>query len=153
MSNLLLKKFSLLADPGGGDTVNLQAASCEDDQVGSASAEIRLYHEAHGSRAGEVWEEVDQTFVYGHDPVDPVTNIGDYQIKWDQLSGDTPDNTFAAEGVWKTDLATVSASLGASVGSEEENTGSATVSIRKGTGSILDTAVWEWTVVGSGKGK
>lgn len=136
---------------GSSDTVDLQAADCFDDATGGASATISCYWSGHGTRAGEVWNEQDQTDVYSHDPVDPKSNIGDYQMKWDALAGDAP-NTGDAENTW-IDLSSSSFDIGWSVGASDERAGTVTVSIRKGTGSVLDTAIWEGDVIASGKGK
>lgn len=136
----------------GGDVIDLQVASCSDISTGGAGAEINLYWSGHSTRAGEVWGEENNVFIYSHDPVTPKSNIGLYQVKWDAFSGDAP-NTGDTQGVWR-DLSVGTFSVGWSVGAASSAAGIVTVSIRKGTGpSILATALWDGDVEASGKGK
>lgn len=136
----------------GGDVIDLQEAGCDDDSPGGASGSITCYWSGHGTRAGEVWGEESQIDVYSHDPVTPKSNIGEYQMKWDALSGLAP-NTGDTEGVW-IDLDATSFNIGWSVGASDERAGTVTVSIRKGLGpSVLQTAIWDGDVIAQGKGK
>jgi len=136
---------------GGGDVVNLLDTQCSDEGVGGASCTIQCYDSLHGTRFGQVWVD-DGGWIYdGWGPVTPFANIGDYQMKWDALSGDAP-NMGAAENTW-INLGVEDFDIGWDIGGEGDRTGAATVSIRKGTGSVLDTAVWDGEAVGTKRGQ
>jgi hypothetical protein len=135
---------------GGGDTINLQNASCSQEGSGGADANIQIYNA--GTNEGEVWVE-DGGFIYDHDAIVPGSNANDYQMKWDQLSGDEPTgNNTEVEGVWYA-LSGGDFEVEWTASGEEESSGSVTVSIRKGTGSVLDTAVWDGEAVSTKKGQ
>lgn len=134
----------------GGDSILLVACSCDDSGVSSASCNLTYYHDAHSTRAGEVWGDVagtptDQYTLEAQDgPVEPLSNTGDYQMKWDDpTTGDAPDSG-DTKAVWRDMGAGSSFQIGWSAsGFGQEVTGTVTVSIRKGTGSTIDTAIWD----------
>jgi hypothetical protein len=142
------------AAAGGGDTINLTATDAfADGSGGPITCEIVCYRANHGTRAGEVWYD-DNGLIYGYDIVTPVANSGDYQMRWDDLSGTGPYlSGSSAESTWiaidTTDFF-VAWRLGSGPG---DLLGSVTVSIRKGTGATLATAVWAGELSLSGKGK
>jgi hypothetical protein len=130
-----------------GDTITLNNAHCEDaDDTGSgASARIRLHNTAFATRQGECWVEINGTYTFDHDVIVPGSNVEDYEMKWETLSGDAPNDNVVAAGVWHP-LSTSHFFVGWDVGGEGARAGSCTVSIRKGTGSVLDTGVWDGDV-------
>ena len=106
----------------------------------------RLYNTAFATRQGEAWGEIDGTYTYGHDVVVPGSNVEDYEMKWETLSGDAPNSNTVAAGVWHP-LSTSHFTVGWDApGEDDARAGSCTVSIRKGTGSVLDTGVWDGDV-------
>lgn len=141
---------------GGGVTINLANTGASDDTSGGpASVSCTAYRADHGTRAGEVWADDTGVATYQYDLTTPITSSGDYQMKWDFLSGDAPYALGStAENTW-VDLSTTSLTvtwrLASGPGTEA---GTVTVSIRKGAGpQILKTAVWDGEVILSGKGK
>jgi len=143
-----MKKFSLFGDAGVADTVTLEIASCYDssDTGGGANARIRAYDLTNATRKGEVWNEQDGTYAFSHDLVIPATNIENYQMKWEALSGSTPNDNSVAVSTWQA-LGPTDFFIGWDApGDDDSRSGTATVSIRKGTGSTLDSAVWDGDV-------
>lgn len=131
--------------PGPSDTISLINTSCADEQDSGADAYITVYGESHATRDGECWY-FDGGVFKQNDVILPSTSADDYQMKWDALSGDDPTTTSTAEGVWES-LGTDWFNIEWNASGEEELIGSVTVSIRLGTGSVLDTAVWDGTAV------
>jgi len=133
----------------GGDVIDLQDMSSTDEGEGSAVATCQLYGQSH-SNEGEQWFE-DGGFTYQNDAITPKSNTDNYQMKWDALSGDQPDNFSTAQGVWESlDLDTFYVEW--EVEGDNEVFGSVTVSIREGIGpSVLDTAVWDGQAVSTKK--
>lgn len=131
-------------------SIDLQAVDCEESRDGfNATCEIRVYKDYSG-RQGECWfddqpiTEDRSVWTFKNLLIDPATSILNYQMKWDALSGDPPTwDLSAAEGVWQAlsdgdfHIAWHDSTSGS--GSDQ---GSVTVSIRKGTGLVLDTAIW-----------
>lgn len=135
---------------GSGDTIDLQDMSASDEGTGGASAECRVYNA--GTREGEQWYD-DGVFTYQNDCIVPGSNANNYQMKWDALSGDNPSNVSTPEGVWET-LANGDFSVEwEAAGGGNEEAGAVTVSIREGTGSVLDTATWDGEAISQKKGK
>lgn len=133
---------------GTGDVIDLQDMGASDSATGGASAECRLYNA--GTREGEQWYD-DSGFTYNNDAIVPGSNANNYQMKWDGLSGDNPDNFSTPEGVWET-LANGDFSVEWSVSGVNESTGAVTVSIREGAGpSVLATAIWDGEAIGEKK--
>ena len=100
-----------------------------------------------------MWYE-DAGFTYQNDVIDPGSNANDYQMQWVSLSGDDPTGTgTVAKTTW---FALSSGDFRviweAPAGGSEE-TGAITVNIRKGTGSTLDTAVWDGEAISVKKGQ
>jgi hypothetical protein len=127
-----------------GDTIDLQDMFAEDEGDTSAEAICRLYGQSH-SREGEQWFSDGSTLTYQNDVITPKSNTDNYQVKWDLLSGELSSST-TPEGVWESlDLDTFE--CGWISDGDEETDGSVTVSIRLGTGSVLDTAVWSGLAV------
>ena len=133
-----------------GDVIDLQLMSASAEGVGGASAECRVYNV--GTRDGEQWYDEGFTFTYQNDCITPGSNANLYQMKWDALAGDFPDNVSAAEGVWFA-LTSGDFSVEWEIAGEGDSIGSVTVSIRKGTGSVLDTAIWDGEAVGTKRGQ
>jgi hypothetical protein len=141
----------------GGDIIDLQDVGCSvSTQGGPATAEIVVYSE-NDTLEGQVWTD-DNGLIFFNTLVTPVSNIQEYQMKWDGLSGTSPYlvGTSAAEGVWQPltiaggDFV-IAWRVGTGPGTAE---GAVTVSIRKGTGpQVLATATWDGFVELSGKGK
>lgn len=131
----------------GGDTVDLQNATCNetDEFGGTASARIYCYSSAFATREGECWYDLDGVRTYLNDVITPTSNADNYQLKWESLSGDAPNSNVVAENTWHA-LSSGNFYIGWSTPSDSFRTGSATVSIREGTGSVLDTAVWDGDV-------
>lgn len=149
MGLLLGGHITRIIGGGGGDIIDLQDMSASDEGVGGASAELRVYNT--GTREGEQWFD-DGGFTYQNDCITPGVNANDYQMKWDLLLGDPPTNNSAAEGVWFA-LTSGDFSVEWEVSGENDESGSVTVSIRKGTGPVLDTAIWDGEAVGTKKGQ
>jgi len=138
--------MAAVGDPG----IDLQVMSASQEGVGGASAECKCYNV--GTREGEQWYDEGFTLTYQNDCITPGSNANLYQMKWDALTGDLPDNVSAAAGVWFA-LTSGDFSIEWEVIGEGESAGSATVSIRKGTGPILDTAIWDGDAVGTKRGQ
>lgn len=139
----------------GGDIIGLTDAQGGDDATGGpASATVQCYDATHGTRFGQCWGDELGSLIYQHDVVTPLSNIGDYQMKWDSFSGAAPTSSSSAEGVWQS-LATVDFWVTWTLASGPGDiAGAVTVSIRKGAGpSVLATAIWDGEVILSGKGK
>jgi hypothetical protein len=138
---------------GSGDTIDLRDMSASAEDTGGASAECRVYN--LGTRQAQQWYDDGGTFTREgtHVVVDPDSNINNYQMKWDGLSGDDPDNVSAAEGVWFALTGGDFSVEWEAAGGGNESTGSVTVSIREGTGSVLDTAVWDGEAISVKKGQ
>ena len=140
------------AAAGSSDTINLTATSAFADGTGGPiTAEISCYRATHSTRPGEVWAD-DNGMYYQYDIVTPVANAGNYQMKWEPLSGSNPYGG-TAQSTWVALSTTdfwVYWRLGSGPGT---TTGSITVYIREGTGPTLTTATWDGEVVLSGKGK
>ena len=139
--------------------VNLVDVSCDEESPGGATAKIIYYNAGHPSRPGEVWATesgilVDQyALLSGDGPVDPVSETGDYQVKWESNAGQDPNTSdTSAKSTWIA-LSGTSFIVGWTVGAADDRSGSVTVSIRKGTGPTLDTAIWDGSVLAAGKGK
>lgn len=129
------------AGGGSGDVIDLQDMSASQSATGGASAECRMYNA--GTREGEQWYDEGLTFTYQNDGITPGSNADNYQMKWEGLSGDLPDNVSTPESTWET-LGNGDFSVEWQVsGGPGESTGSVTVYIREGTGSTLATAVWD----------
>ena len=122
----------------GGDVINLINISSTDEGFDGATAQIRCYNV--GTREGEAWFD-DGGFTYSNDVIVPGSNANLYQMKWVLLSGDTPDSSSSASGVWQA-LTAGDFWVEWTADGENESAGTVTVSIRKGTGSVLDTASW-----------
>ena len=132
------------------DIIDLQNMSCADEGAGGATCSCWCYGQSHANE-GEQWYD-DGGTNYQNDTITPSTNTDNYQMKWDALSGDAPQNWSTAEGVWESlDLDTFYVEW--DVGGEGDSTGAVTVSIREGTGSVLDTAVWDGEAVGTKRGQ
>lgn len=104
-------------------------------------ARCQLYGESH-AREGEQWHN-DGSFnlVFQNDTITPASSTDDYQMKWVALLGDTPASKSVAANTWESlDLDSFYVEWQADF--DEESGGSVTVSIRKGTGSVIDTAIW-----------
>lgn len=132
---------------GSGDVIDLQDMFSENEQVESATAELQL-HGTIGSKDGEAWHNDGGTSQVFHNTViSPGTSAGDYEAKWDQLNGDTPDSESTPEGVWES-LGTDNLELGWSVEDDAEKDATVRVSLRLGAGpSVLATADWSVSVV------
>lgn len=137
--SLIHRIASLLA--AHGDVVDLQITSTTHQVTDPEDAAARITVYRSGGQQGECWYE-DGGQQKQNDVVVPEANITLYQMKWEALSGDNPNNTSVAVSTWQ-------ALSGANFYVEWEQTtigslaGTITVSIRKGTGSTLDTAVWD----------
>lgn len=141
--------------PGAGDTIDLVNVFCTDEAEGtSAFADIRAYSASGGARAGEVWYSTDTVYFKANDFVEPNSNADDYQMKWESLSGDDPNNNTVASGVWHP-LSTSRFDIAWDwSGGDGGYAGDVTVSIRKGTGpTVLDTAVWDGSAQATPKEK
>ena len=125
----------------GGDTVNLldTSAQHQTDEPEDARARITVYKS--GAKIGECWYE-DGGEQKQNDVVVPEASIILYQMKWESLSGDDPNNTSVAKSTWQA-LSGVHFYTEWEQTTEGELIGSITVSIRKGVGVTLDTAVWD----------
>lgn len=140
--------------PASSDTINLTTSSAFADGTGGPiTCELVCYNAGHSTRAGEVWYD-DNGLFYDYDIVTPVANAGDYQMRWDHLSGTSPyAASSSTEATWiaiDTNNFVITWRLGSGPG---DISGSVTVSIRKGTGSTLATATWDGELSLSGKGK
>ena len=138
--------MAAVGDPG----IDLQTMSASQEATGGASAECRVYNV--GTREGEQWYDEGFTFTYQNDCITPGSNANLYEMKWDALAGDPPDIVSAAEGVWFA-LTGGDFAITWDIDGEGESIGSATVSIRKGSGPILDTAIWDGDAVGTKRGQ
>lgn len=134
----------------GGDTIDLQAMAAAHEAVDGAAAMCRAYGTL-GTTDGEQWYE-DGGWTYQNDFIDPVSNVGNYQMKWDALSGDAPTNVSTPEGVWES-LGSDHFDVEWTASGANESVGSVTVSIREGTGSVLDTAIWTGEAISTKKGQ
>lgn len=127
------------------DVVNLQGLFGEEqnEDGGGATATVRMYDGEPGDtyRAGEGWETIEGANTYSHDIVFPGTSADFYQLKWEPLSGDLPDSYTVNSGIWHP-LSSGNFVLEWDTPGEGTSVGDVTVSIRKGTGSVLDTATW-----------
>jgi len=133
-----------------GDVIDLQDMIGSAEGDGSASCTLQCYGQSH-SREGEQWYD-DGPWTYQNDVITPKSNTDNYQMKWDALSGDAPDDFSTPEGVWESlDLDHFYVAWEAE--DANESVGSVTVSIREGTGSVLDTATWDGEAVSHKKGK
>lgn len=120
-------------------TLTNMDAFFEDDF--DVAARCQLYGESH-AREGEQWHN-DGGFnlVFQNDTITPASSTDDYQMKWVALGGDIPSFKSVAENTWESlDLDTFYVEWQADF--DETSQGSVTVSIRKGTGSVIDTAIW-----------
>jgi len=139
-------------ESGSGDTVDLQSLDCSNDQPGGSTARMRVRNATVGAEIGEAqFDSDDAGYVYAFNPIVPDTNIGEYQMKWEALTGDNPSGG-SAISTW-IDLSTTSFIVSWAAGASSELSGTITVSIRRGTGNTLATAIWEGDAIGSGKGK
>ena len=124
----------------GGDVIDLQDMSALDEGVDGAWADCKVYNV--GLNEGEQWFE-DGGPQYQNDTITPGANANLYQMKWEPLGGDEPTgNNTVASGVWHP-LSSGDFEVEWTASGANEETGSVTVSIRKGTGSVLDTAAWD----------
>ena len=124
------------------DIVDLQYAAANETQFGgSSTAWIKVYGST--SRISEQWYLDDTIERKTNNVVVPDANIVDYQMKWDALSGDPPNDNTVAEGVWHP-LSSGTFQVAWQQGGIGYRSGAATISIRKGTDpTVLDTAMWE----------
>lgn len=130
--------------PESGDTVQLLDLQADTtvEEPSNAHAEIQVYSDDYPTRKAEAWYDLDGSNTKHHDVVDPPASLDSYQMKWDWLSGDYPTTSTVAEGVWHAFSGGAQFSLKWSEYGTASQDGYVTVSIRKGTGAVLDTAAW-----------
>jgi len=126
---------------GGDPALDLQAMSASQEGTGGATASLRLYNA--GTREGEQWFDDGFTFTYQNDAITPGSIANDYQMKWDAFSGDPPDIVTTLEGVWESLSVEDFEIAWDAPGGDNFSGGTVTVSIRKGTGPVLQTALWD----------
>jgi hypothetical protein len=126
--------------------VDLQDMFSEaEGSFGTATAELQLF--GFGAKEGEQWHtDGGSSEIFHNIAIFPQSYADDYQMKWDTLSGDAPDTWSTPEGDWES-LGVDSFELSLTVTGDNEEGGSVTVSIRRGTGSVLDTAVWSYNAM------
>jgi len=133
------------AVPAGGDTIDLQNMSAYTEGEFDADALCRLFGQSHANQ-GEQWYDNDGSLTKQNDVILPDTSTDNYQVKWDALTGDVPSTVSTPEGVWESlDLDHFDVEWNST--GNEDISGSVTVSIRLGTGSTLDTAIWDGQAV------
>ena len=131
-----------------GDVVDLQNTGASVETTDEEDARARISVDRSGGRMGECWYDDNLDEFKQNDVVLPNASITKYQMKWEPDNGDEPNNFSVAKSTW-------SALSGSSFWVEWEETSSApsersgviTVSIRRGTGSVLDTALRDGTAV------
>jgi len=138
----------------GGDTVDIQPMSANEDSTGSASALCLLYGDgAVSSRDGQAWADENGVRTFNHQVISPGESTAEYQVKWDDPTTGTTPTATSSKGVWYA-LSAGDWSLLWDVGvGPGDDVGSVTVSIRKGTGPVIDSAIWDGEAIASGKGK
>lgn len=150
-SGMLMGGFYSQGAGGGSDVVDIIATSANENTSGAlASARITAYHT--GTRQGEVWADFDGVPIKINDFVLPNASATNYQMRWQTLSGDAPNLNSVAANTWQS-LAAADFYVEWRVTTNGTRSGSVTVSIREGTGSVLDSAIWDGDASLSGKGK
>lgn len=126
----------------GGDIIDMQDALIENEQVGGGvTAEGIMY--GSGANKGKMYGSDGSPETYRYDFVTPTDNADQYQVKWQLFSGDAPDTTSTAVGVWEALSVDDFECLWGPVSGDNEINGAITVSIRKGTSpTTLATCVW-----------
>ena len=124
-------------------TATLTNATCSEHGFGipsSVRAGIIAYNV--GLKDGQVWKEVNSTYQLHETFSTPTSDADGYQMKWESNISPDPTSSTVAAGVWHPLSSGDFAVEWIQYGTGDTTIGSITVSIRRGTGDVIDTALW-----------